>query len=321
MSSRTQLPAVTFVIVSYAQAGVVGEAIEAALAQTYPNIDFIFSDDCSPDGTLDAMRAASAGHPREDRVQVRSTPRNLRLAGHVNDVMALVKTDFVCINAGDDVSEPDKVEKLMAPMLADPAVMGVHSAIREMSAEGELLGRRDCQWGASLTDLSFVIENSASSVIQSHACRAEVFSRFEPFDPELTQEGIATTARELMLGKIAYVPEPLTRYRLGGISTRSNLSSKERRIDEPLKVANWSLTALRQIRRDIAFAGISVAPELSERLDARIRYFEELVRLNREPLAIASLARILLRGEGIGMALRAFLRRNLPGALYDRLAS
>lgn len=309
-------PRVTFVIFAYNQENLVGEAMLSALGQDYPNVDYIFSDDCSPDETLLRMKEIAAASDKARRCTVRSTPRNLGLSGHLMDVISRITSEYIIIAAGDDISEPRKIELLLAPLIADPSVMGVHSAIMEMSPTGEPLKRRDSPYRDQLTSFSFVVANAASVTVQSHACRRKVFDAFPPLDPSVTNEGIVLTARQLLLGKIVYVPEVLTRYRLGGISTQSNLTLARRKLDEPIKVVTWYLSALSQIRRDIAYAGIAVSTEDRKLLDRRIMHFEKLLRINKRPRAFRELLWIAAHRTGLSVALRAFARRNLPNRLY-----
>ena len=316
MADATAGPPVTLAVLTYMQESFVAEAVTSALAQDYQNIHFIFSDDSSTDSSIEKMKQACSGSSRAGRVLIRRTGRNLGFAEHINDVVAMAQTPFVMICAGDDVMEPDKVSKLLAPMLADDRVVATHSAVTEMTPSGELLQIRQCSFGERLNDFRFVVENAASVVIQSHACRREVFTRFPPFEATLTNEGIPITAREALLGNIAYVPEPLTRYRLGGTSTQIDVPTRVRQLSEPIKITRWGLSGLRQIQRDLDATSWSVPSEVRSTLDRRIDFYASLQRINEESWALVSLLNVLGRHRGKVLALRAFVRRNLPSWLY-----
>ena len=49
--SDNSSPLVTFAILAYNQVGFIEVAVNAALAQDYPNLEIIISDDCSEDDT------------------------------------------------------------------------------------------------------------------------------------------------------------------------------------------------------------------------------------------------------------------------------
>ena len=49
--ARGELPLLTFALFSYNQENYIRQAVEGALAQDYPRLEIIISDDCSQDET------------------------------------------------------------------------------------------------------------------------------------------------------------------------------------------------------------------------------------------------------------------------------
>lgn len=45
----------SLVVMAYKQEGFIRDAVEAALAQDYPDLEIVLSDDCSPDNTFAIM--------------------------------------------------------------------------------------------------------------------------------------------------------------------------------------------------------------------------------------------------------------------------
>ena len=85
------LPLVTFALFAYNQEKYIREAVEAALAQDYPNLEIIFSDDCSPNSTFDVMRESTKNYSGCHQVKLNRNPVNLGLGSHVNRVVAQSK--------------------------------------------------------------------------------------------------------------------------------------------------------------------------------------------------------------------------------------
>ena len=66
------LPLVSILIPTYKRAHLLPMAIRSALAQTYPNIEFVVQDGASTDDTLEILRSYG------DRLKVVSEPDDLR---------------------------------------------------------------------------------------------------------------------------------------------------------------------------------------------------------------------------------------------------
>jgi len=56
MEAKQNLPKVTIMIATYNQERFIGEAIESAMAQDYPNLEIVVCDDCSTDRTYEIAK-------------------------------------------------------------------------------------------------------------------------------------------------------------------------------------------------------------------------------------------------------------------------
>lgn len=106
-------PLVTFALFAYNQEHYVREAIEGAFAQTYSPLEIILSDDCSTDGTFAIMQEMAAAYTGPHRVVARQSPQNRRVLRHVLDVARLAQGKYMIVAAGDDISLPQRTEKLV----------------------------------------------------------------------------------------------------------------------------------------------------------------------------------------------------------------
>jgi glycosyltransferase involved in cell wall biosynthesis len=107
------LPLVSVIIPAFNRAATIRAAVESVLRQTWSNIEVIVVDDCSSDGTMDAVRALS-----DSRVRLMSVPRNLGAGGARNHGVAAASGDWIAFQDSDDEWLPAKLEKQMARLMA-----------------------------------------------------------------------------------------------------------------------------------------------------------------------------------------------------------
>ncbi len=223
-------PLVTLAIFSYGQEKIIHEAIEGAFAQTYSPLEIILSDDCSPDGTFAVMQQMAAAYDGPHQVIARQTPRNLRLIPHLDDVMSMASGAFFVVNAGDDISVPDRVDQMVSAWLAgEGRVMMVHSAAQEITVDG-------CATGVVLHAPEKVLNQpTGATFIRDQGCvmgstagwDRKVYDEFGPLGPELSCEDRILPFRATLLGDVVYLEAPLVQYRMGGISSIGDVPEAE----------------------------------------------------------------------------------------------
>lgn len=129
---------VTLVIVAYNQQEFVGAAIEGALAQTYSPLEIIISDDCSTDRTFERMQQAVAGYDGPHQVRVRRNGSNLGTFAHLMACFAESRGELLVCGAGDDISKPQRVQKLVEVWQRDK-VQALTSAWTFISGSGAVI--------------------------------------------------------------------------------------------------------------------------------------------------------------------------------------
>jgi glycosyltransferase involved in cell wall biosynthesis len=107
---------VSIISPTYNQERYVGQCIESALAQTYPDWEQIFVDD----GSSDQTRELIAGY-RDPRIRLIALPhRGLgSLAESYNAALAMARGTLIGILEGDDAWPADKLER-QVPLFDDP---------------------------------------------------------------------------------------------------------------------------------------------------------------------------------------------------------
>lgn len=218
---KNEQPLVTFVLFAFNQERYVRQAIEGAFAQTYTPLEIILSDDFSSDSTFEIMRELAAAYSGPHSIRLNKNIANLGIAGHINYVMSLVKSDFVVVAAGDDISLPIRTDKLVSAWLgSDRKIKSVHSYVADMDDQGVLTG--NLRRGSSDVMLSNPIDHAALNIFvlgAAHGWDMSLITNFNPILGSVVNEDVIIPARASLVGRVGFVPEVLVNYRVGvGIS-------------------------------------------------------------------------------------------------------
>ncbi len=318
-------PLVTLTIKAYCQEALVGEAVAGALAQTWSPLEIILSDDCSPDGTYRVMEEMAAAYQGPHKLVLNRNPENLGIAGHMNRLARLVSGRAWVDSAGDDISEPHRVVRLAETWIAGQGrIKGVHSGFTEIEADGRAVATGgpsrqilDCPGPDPLT----IATTGANGIGATALWDMELFERFGPIpDYCHVQDGVLFF-RAALLDGIAYLDEPLIRYRQGGISRRKPRSpGYDYLYGDRLKFDGWRLGNVRSFLADLEkvgdFPGKAAAQAFCARYAARAGFEADLARrgaLGRVAALPAAVARSL--GSRDGFFARQALKHAL-GPLY-----
>ena len=111
-------PCVSVIVPCYNQQTYIAEAIDSVLAQTYPNIHLIVSDDASQDQTPEILKTYK--EQLGDRMTLQLHPHNLGITNNCASCLSLAQSSYVVLFAGDDVMLPDKITQQVASLEAQP---------------------------------------------------------------------------------------------------------------------------------------------------------------------------------------------------------
>lgn len=217
----TSLPPVTFILFAYKQEAFVERAIMAALAQDYPNLQVILSDDCSPDGTFAIMKRAADAYRGPHNVLLNRMERNVGLSAHISSVVTKATGGLLIMAAGDDVSAPQRARRLVETWLdarGGPAV--IYSDYCGIDLSGDIIpGSSPLTHGEAPT-LHQVCRGEMDVHGATSAVTVDLFALFPPIAPDVVHEDRVLPFRALLLGgKIVYLNEMLVDYRIeGGVS-------------------------------------------------------------------------------------------------------
>lgn len=111
----------------------VGEAIESMLNQTFKDFEFLIIDDCSADGSLQKIRSYS-----DSRIRIIQNSKNIGLPASENVGIRESKGKYLVRMDSDDISSPDRIEKLFNFLEANPSIDICGSSLR-LFGEKELV--------------------------------------------------------------------------------------------------------------------------------------------------------------------------------------
>lgn len=212
MSPGVGGPLVSIVINNFNYGRYVGEAIDSALAQTYPRCEVIVVDD----GSTDDSRAVIE---RFGQRVVAVFQQNQGQGGAMNAGFARARGDAVLFLDSDDTLEPDAVEKSMA--LLAPGIDRVQFALALVDEHGRSLGAQYPARGAALPSGPLAERITRGAIANTPPTSGNVFSRsvLENILPMPVEEWRICADSYLLVvsalhGSVAATDEPLGRYRI-----------------------------------------------------------------------------------------------------------
>ncbi len=139
-------PLISFYVVAYNQEKFIAEAVSGALAQAWSPLEIVLSDDCSDDATFEIMKTMANDYKGSHSIVLNRNERNLGVGAHINRIIQLCKGEWIVASAGDDVSAPERTQRLYEWWTVHGCKAGlVYSNIIEIDEEGAILYERDFQ--------------------------------------------------------------------------------------------------------------------------------------------------------------------------------
>ena len=207
-------PPVTFLLTAYNQPEFIEASVESALAQTYPALTIVISDDGSTDDTLARIERRVAAYRGPHRVVVNRNERNIAI-GHVRDLLPLVKTEFVVLGHGDDIFMPDRVEKQVARLI-DRDLAAVACNAIEIDADGREKGLKFRRGEKPSLEEVLRVGRNPAQLGAILAWRMELFRDFPEADPPTRRIDQIVSFRALLKRGLELTPEPLVKWRNHG---------------------------------------------------------------------------------------------------------
>jgi glycosyltransferase involved in cell wall biosynthesis len=295
-------PLASLLLIAYQQQKTVAEAVAGALSQTYSPLEIILSDDASNDGTFAAMQAAVAGYTGPHHIVLNHNPHNLGIGAHLSHLVSLSRGEMLFVAAGDDVSLPQRCERVMQAWRASNQRLDLIAAalidIDETGHTGAVITPSDL---AEYQNAADWLARPPFVVGAAQAWTRRVFERFGPLPHGVVAEDLIMVLRAVMSGGAVTLAEPLVRYRRGGLSFRRRARTACDVVKALLKNNRSSLVELPLLLGDARKAGqlAAVEPALRARL-AREHFVRDLFAAPSWPAR----GRVVLGAPGVPLALR-----------------
>ena len=110
-------PLISVLIPNYNYRKYVAAAVDSALAQTYPNVEVVVSDNCSTDGAWELLNERYGADPR---VRLHQNETNIGMARNFDVLMELARGDYVMCLSSDDFLLPPHLTRLEEAFRRDP---------------------------------------------------------------------------------------------------------------------------------------------------------------------------------------------------------
>ncbi len=104
---------VTIGISVYKSADYIGSAMESALAQSYPSIEFLIVDDAGYDGSIDIVQDLQETHHRGKDIHLITHQKNKGVSVSRNEIIEQAQGDYLYFMDSDDVIAPNTISLLM----------------------------------------------------------------------------------------------------------------------------------------------------------------------------------------------------------------
>ncbi len=218
---------VSIVIPSYNHAAYIGEAVESVLNQTLHDLELIIIDDGSTDFSLEVLSKYS-----DPRMHVFSQT-NQGAHAAINRGLSEANGDYLAILNSDDAYHPQRLEKVLKALKADPEAGFAGSYIQIIDNEGNPLGIKhgyqDCPpWLLESPERSFragtdlraalLTENYWSTTSNFVFSRA-IYKRAGEFRPLRYTHDWDYALRVMQITSPVLLSEPLVKYRIHASNT------------------------------------------------------------------------------------------------------
>ncbi|HEX3463989.1 MAG TPA: glycosyltransferase [Candidatus Elarobacter sp.] len=139
MSSAERYPLISVLIPNYNYVKYVATAVDSALAQTYPNVEVIVSDNCSTDGAWELLNERYGAEPR---VRLYRNATNIGMARNFDRLMELARGEYVMCLSSDDFLMPPHLANLAEVFAREPGLDMVYCNAYFANDEGIVYSKR-----------------------------------------------------------------------------------------------------------------------------------------------------------------------------------
>jgi len=282
------LPRVTVICLCYNQERFVAEAIFSVLAQTYPNIQLIVTDDASTDNSVAIIKDCLSSNHQIEFIPLSKNSGNCKA---FNEALRLAEGEFIIDLAADDILLPERVSQGVTALRRTGETFDVNFTDADWIAEdGKHLYRHSDRFphetipeGNIYRDLIERFFICSPTMMFSR----NVIEALGGYDESLAYEDFDFWIRSSRTFNYCYTPEVLVKKRIA----RNSMSQRQFRFFNPQLKSTFRVCE--------KIMALNKSNDEKKALSKRIRYeMKVCMRLLNIPLAF-DYARLYFKNKGL----------------------
>jgi glycosyltransferase involved in cell wall biosynthesis len=297
---------VVFICFVYNQKKFVREAIDSAINQTcYPS-RLIIMDDASSDGTQEVIEDVIKSAPSELTIEYWRNDQNLGLNAQLNKLSGQFENTLMVFQAGDDISEPTRVEETYACWLANDRPPLIVARYDEIDESGDMVSSFSA---SAKPQKKYTFKRLVNRRATIYGCcpayHSQVFNHFGRIPSYIINDDRVNTFRALCLGNICYLHTSLLKYRVGiGVSFYDDVA-KDDQLYRLVTDAKREVSDIKCHLSDLDAAPRKDKKYISKLLMRRNRFVMWLSALEQAP-SFSDVMRAILSGVPIKPVWKAY---------------
>lgn len=229
-------PLVSVLICAYNVEKYFAQALDAVVRQTWRNLEIFIVDDGSTDGTL---AIAKDFQKRDSRIKILAQAQNSGLIPSLNagleEIIKLGRGEYIARTDADDIASPDWIEKIVIAMEKDRDIIAMGAWLEVLSEEGDgnrlaRHHRHGAIWDKPTRheDIAAVFPFGNPIHNNTMIMRRSVIEGGLRYDTECDwAEDYKFWYEVSKLGRLAYYPEALVKYRFHVNQVSSKYSTRQ----------------------------------------------------------------------------------------------
>lgn len=218
---------ISVIVPVYGVEAYIGRCAESLMAQTWPDTEFIFVDDGSPDRSVDVLQAVLDQYPDRNVHIVRKPNGGLpqaRLSG-----LLVATGDYIVHLDSDDWLEPDALQSLAQKALESGADLIYYDFWKEYGSRRKLDAERTYTAATKQVYMRRLYRDGAYGYLWNKMARRSLYEGL--FFPRYNMHEDIVVATQLLFkaGSIAQLSKPLVHYRRDNPSASTRVGKKQRR--------------------------------------------------------------------------------------------
>jgi glycosyltransferase involved in cell wall biosynthesis len=232
----TTCPAVSFLMPCFNGVRWLRESMDAILAQTFGDFEVLVVDGGSKDGSIEILENYSN---RDERIKVLVLP-GTGLAESLNIGIEHARGAWIARIDADDNCEPQRLERQLAFVSANPGVVYVGTGLLIIDENGSVLQRYDYP-PDHVTLARNLRENRKFPPHSSAFYLKDVVMKLGGYRTRIKTEDLDLWLRLSEVGQLAALGEPLVRIRKHGSSVSAGSESRPQKTDMYVSITSYWL--------------------------------------------------------------------------------